>query len=181
MELQDEIWLSQGPELLEHGTAVPQQVLLYFLTGNPGLIEFYRVFLTSLSQQFKSSAESIRYHFVGYSLAGYQLHDHEDEDLLPLSLEGQIDHVEAKLSRTAIELQGQQRQACATKKVPVRPLPVILVGHSVGTYMILQLIARRQKAQAANDMDAKADYELVGGICLFPTIVGPLMGTERVC
>jgi alpha-beta hydrolase superfamily lysophospholipase len=172
MGFQDAIWLTRGPKLLDGHHAVPQQVLLYFITGNPGLIEYYRKYLTILTKEFASADSNILYHFVGFSLGGYELHGFQQESRLPLSLQEQVKHVEESISETAFELQSQQRTASDTKWWPIQKhLPVILVGHSVGAYIMLEIISRRQKWQREVQDPREAPFKLIGGICLFPTII----------
>jgi pimeloyl-ACP methyl ester carboxylesterase len=172
MALQDTIWLTQGPKLFDNKQTVPQQLLIYFITGNPGLIEYYRNYLTSLCKGFASENCNILYHFVGFSLGGYELHDFQEESRLPLSLQEQVKHVEESISETAFELETQQRKASGIRDRPdQKHLPVILIGHSVGAYIMLEIIARRQWWQREMQDPREPPFKLVGGICLFPTIV----------
>lgn len=175
MQLQNQIWLNGGPKLLDSEKSVPQQVLVYFITGNPGLIEYYRIFLTSLSKEFESEQHNERYHFVGSSLPGFQLHGFPGENFeksLPLSLQDQVEYVQGSVPRLAAGLQREQRLICRTRGLtPPPPLPVILVGHSVGTYITLEVIAWRQTQQQNEETTETEDYQIIGGVCLFPTII----------
>lgn len=155
----------------------PQPVLIYFIPGNPGLVEYYRAFSVHLCKALQVGEEDIAYHFIGRSLAGFSIHSnirsdaihpHPPAEKLPISLEDQVSFVERQIEVLASREQTKHRTRCTQDKPP--PMPVILVGHSVGTYIMMQVIERRQSRQKA-DKDSQPDHEIVGGICLFPTIV----------
>jgi pimeloyl-ACP methyl ester carboxylesterase len=133
--------------------------LLYFITGNPGLVGYYTNFFKTLHELLsgtgKSPASNV-FHIYGQSLAGFE----EDEKFLdgphsttPYSLEDQI-----RISLRTIE----------ELKIPDGPRQgqdydsVILMGHSVGSYILLEVIQRLKK------LDSKV--KIKAGILLFPTI-----------
>ena len=140
-----------------------QDVLIYMITGNPGLITYYRPFLSSLHNLLQSSPISQRANFYicGYSLAGFDTSPAGDgqSSKSPVGLKATIDDTE-NLLYSHVEL--HQRSYAANG----RSLKVILMGHSVGAYILLELIQHhKKKVDSGNE-----DFDLIGGILLFPTI-----------
>ncbi|KAK5167547.1 uncharacterized protein LTR77_007246 [Saxophila tyrrhenica] len=153
---------------------IRQNVLVYFIPGNPGLIEYYSAFADYLTRALEKENKDTLYHFMGTSLPGFHVNPQPDDevDKLPLSLEEQVGLAANFIAVAARHDQELFRRQCETSGLPrPGPLPVILVGHSVGTYITLQTIARRQAQQKNESAAEEADFEIVGGICLFPTII----------
>ena len=138
-----------------------QDYLIYFITGNPGLISFYQPFLSHLHSQLvgHSATKHARFHICGHSFKGMEVTrnaEHGGPPTSPLGLEEQIRwqddllyaHVDSHRDRT-----GNNPK-------------VILMGHSVGAYILLELI---QRHPSRIERGAK-DFDLIGGILLFPTI-----------
>lgn len=173
VEIQDSIWLPLNSSLPEAYPLQAREVLLYFITGNPGLIEFYRTFLTRLSRNINSYQGEALYHIVGSSLGGFSINDSDRQTKLPLSLGNQVVHVETQIQEVVEVLQRRRNNdSVRTEQAPPVRLPVILVGHSVGAYILLELISRRQEAQRdVSSTPRPPGIEIVGGICLFPTVV----------
>lgn len=134
-------------------------VLIYFIPGNPGLIEYYRSFLVYVQEELQSSNVIL----YGASHDGFEFHaqtsstESGQSHPPPYSLREEIDGVKFKLQRKAREIAAQQ---------PGQPLQVILVGHSVGTYILLEVLEWWQSQPHEHEV-----FTLVSGICLFPTIV----------
>ncbi|PQE13595.1 major facilitator superfamily transporter protein [Rutstroemia sp. NJR-2017a BVV2] len=57
----------------------PTYNLIFFITGNPGLISYYEPFLSTLHAHL-SSSNTPHYHIFGQSLAGFETHDDIAED-----------------------------------------------------------------------------------------------------
>ena len=174
MALEDSIFVRPPPQdLIAKGSG--QHVLVYFITGNPGLIEYYREFLTDLSTLLHSKTKETMYHVIGPSLGGFELQRGVDarQKHPPYNLRDQIIIVEKEITRNAIEAQKLRRRGSDDfNRISTQPLPVILVGHSVGAYILLELIGRRQTMQmACVGSRVEATSEINGGICLFPTVV----------
>jgi len=146
--------------------------LVYFITGNPGLIEYYRTFLTHLygllstsssSSSSSSSIHSPNFHIFGRSLSGFEVDDVCSKDKstgFPYSLREQITRSGNALKELAGDLKGKDG----------RQPKVILVGHSVGSYILLELI-RELREGLARGGEVDVGVDVVGGICLFPTVV----------
>ena len=137
-----------------------QDYLIYFLTGNPGLILYYQPFLSKLHSllAFHSSTASARFHICGHSLRGFEFQDAKNVDLPeePLSLAEQIEYQDYLLYR---HIRSHRDRTGNTPKV-------ILMGHSVGAYILLELIKNHPKRIE----EGERDFDLIGGVLLFPTI-----------
>ncbi|MCJ1266275.1 hypothetical protein MMC22_006158 [Lobaria immixta] len=139
-----------------------QDFLIFMITGNPGLIKYYEEFLSHLHDRLSDSSTSrlARFYICGSSLKGFD--DSESEmggkPAALVGLEDQIDYTERLLFQ-----QIKHREATAPKEKPPK---VILMGHSVGAYILLELIRRHPEAVGKY----RSDFDLIGGILLFPTI-----------
>ncbi|KAL9631357.1 MAG: hypothetical protein Q9164_005940 [Protoblastenia rupestris] len=135
-----------------------QGYLVLFISGNPGLISFYEPFLSRLSSLLSSSnSGNARFHVCGHSFRGFELSPSTKQHEGPFGLEDQIEHQEQLLTHHVKEYRD------ATGRIP----KVILMGHSVGAYVLLELIRRHVAAVSKKDVE---DFDLIGGILLFPTI-----------
>ena len=166
-EENDEDKICYGPSA-DSSDGKSQEYLIYFLPGNPGLIRYYKPFLFRLYTLLSScsTTEPARFHICGYSHSGFET-AHRGKKFEPLGLQQQIkdqeqclyDHIESHRNRT-----GQN-------------FKVILMGHSVGCYMLLELIQQHRnkiqeliKQHGDNIEGGEEDFDLIGGILLFPTI-----------
>jgi Lipid-droplet associated hydrolase len=129
--------------------------LIYFITGNPGLISYYNTFFQTLHELLTSSTASASniFHIHGQSLAGFEDDATKPFRLTPYSLENQISH-------SLSTLQGLQIPSGPKKSQPYTS--VVLIGHSVGSYILLELINRLRKSSSPLTIKA--------GILLFPTV-----------
>jgi pimeloyl-ACP methyl ester carboxylesterase len=93
--------------------------------GNPGLISYYEPFMASLSARFPSASVH------GISHAGHSPHVPASARRL-FTLDEQIDHKAAFVSQL-------QRERLATGARG----PLVVVGHSVGAYMAMRVLATR--------------------------------------
>lgn len=144
------------------------------IPGNPGLIEYYRDFLDHLGKNLASGSSNVQYVLGGRSLGGFELTApiSQPKDATfntpPFNLQQQVSFVEAQVNAEAKRLRNEQSNAHAA----IAPLRIILIGHSIGAYILLEIIARRQAQQHLNHSSpTDAVFEIAGGICLFPTIV----------
>jgi pimeloyl-ACP methyl ester carboxylesterase len=140
--------------------------LIYFLTGNPGLIEYYRVFLTHLYGLLSRDTDSnrdVEFQVYGRSLSGFEMSSSEIKTYKyrkdpPYGLQDQIRHAEDDVVELVEEVKDQ---GC-------RDVRVVLVGHSVGAYMSLEIVRRlRAHGLAGEDFDTR----ITGVVGLFPTVV----------
>lgn len=140
----------QGHILLD--TALPDDTkrkqtpqLIYFITGNPGLISYYHTFLSLLSKSLcDRSEEKPPYIIYGASLFGFEIGT--DKPTLtstsasslapgtyavlsqgpPYSLLAQVNLTFQRLQSMIGQIQG--------------PVHVTLIGHSVGAYIALEVV-----------------------------------------
>ncbi|KAI4165905.1 MAG: hypothetical protein LQ342_000336 [Letrouitia transgressa] len=133
-----------------------EEFLIFHIPGNPGLIPYYEPFLVTL-QKLLSSLESARFYICGYSLLGFETAGgHTAKPSQLVGLQDQINYIENLLYDKVEKIRA------ATG----RPPKVIIMGHSVGAYILLEIVLRhRKKIQSPDE-----DFDLIGGILLFPTI-----------
>ncbi|KAF2669088.1 hypothetical protein BT63DRAFT_413555 [Microthyrium microscopicum] len=131
-----------------------ERYLVFLITGNPGLVEYYRSFLNilygGLSKKYGPGADvrNVVFEVYGRSMAGFEVGAADDEYVdnkskVPkwarrkkyYSLDEQIDIVEKRLVECVEQL---TRGAGRAPKI-------ILVGHSVGAYILLELVRRHRE------------------------------------
>lgn len=138
-----------------------QEYLIFLIPGNPGLIPFYDPFLSTLHDLLQDSPalQSAKFHICGHSFAGFEAVAEDVRNPPPLAgLQKQIEYVDNLLYSRVDEI--RQKAGGQTPKV-------ILMGHSVGAYILLEIIRRHP---ARIQRDGSQDFDLIGGILLFPTI-----------
>ncbi|KAI9714866.1 MAG: hypothetical protein M1820_000155 [Bogoriella megaspora] len=139
--------------------------MIYMIPGNPCLMTFYGPFLSTLFSLLDSEASSRKFsaHVGGYTLPGFEstTGSRMGGVELPASLRSQVRHTEEliKLGHNNIVRQN-------TSSHDDRPPKVILIAHSVGAYIALEILRRRVQGQ--NDM---LKIDIVGGVFVCPTIV----------
>ncbi|KAI1312903.1 hypothetical protein F5Y03DRAFT_203763 [Xylaria venustula] len=135
-------------------------VLIFFVPGNPGLIGYYNPFLSALRDLIDSNTtlDTVNFHIHGQSLAGFVEQDHEPftSQRKPHDLEYQIRHILKSVSSLRIESGPKQGQPYDH---------VLLIGHSVGAYIVLETCHR-----VLRDPPLAPELKLTSGILLFPTI-----------
>ena len=167
--LVDEIHLHREPN--QDSSSSRQQYLIFFITGNPGLISYYDVFLNHLYALVcaNDSLKDGDFEVYGRSLSGFEIKDElsYSDDGPPYSLEAQIENVERNLESFLQKATSAETQHSSKPKV-------ILVGHSVGTYIIFEILRRRQEHNTSLENRANGHsppFEILGGILLFPTVM----------
>lgn len=155
--------------LLPASNGPSKSVLIFFIPGNPGLVEYYRQFLAHIKKRLSSlvahddkSSQQIQYFIHGASLAGFDISGSRKipsaTEGLPLSLDAQVEDVYRRLEATAarVRLENDIKG----------DLPVVVMGHSIGAFMTLQVVAKWQKLAKQH----QTAMRLSAGVCLFPTI-----------
>lgn len=125
-----------------------EPLLIFLLPGNPGLVSYYRSYLAHLHSLCASALPRISTTIHACSLSGFSTTPHNTP---LLDLNGQIAYMDAALGQA-------WNEACAAAG---RDVKVVLLGHSVGAYMLLELVRRRRGG----------NMRIVGGVCLTPTVV----------
>lgn len=179
------------------GAKDKDHVLVFFITGNPGLVEYYRTFLTLIFDSLRSVHAGLEITVAGTSLAGFQVSSssfslpsldgsgvgRQGESKGPVGLEDQISYVEQALRKRVREIREEGKRT-----------RIVLIGHSVGSYILLEVL-RRWKERRSDSVDSNSnvhrnndsgndghggssrgsvhgseDVEIMAGICLFPTV-----------
>ncbi|KAJ5794855.1 hypothetical protein N7457_001454 [Penicillium paradoxum] len=149
------------------GSSSDQKTTIFFISGNPGLIGYYHPFLSLLSKHLDESKNDASpnpqsFQIYGCSLGGFEIDEqsssspHNGADL---DLESQICFVQEKLAT----LMGDT--AIDQSNLDVKPRrKVILIGHSVGAYIAMEILRRHREASP------RSNFDIVGGTMLFPTV-----------
>ncbi|KAL2268926.1 hypothetical protein VTJ83DRAFT_3772 [Remersonia thermophila] len=168
--------------------------LICMIPGNPGLIGYYEPFLATLRQLLdeKEAQPSCRhaFHIHGRNLLGFADEDHEPAfgaltdgpegpaAAEPFNLEDQIrgvcEHL-GRLNRSAPPGDGNNPQHGSRAGGFDE---IILMGHSVGAYITVEVFhrhylarkAQRNRQQQPPSHDAFAALPLTSAILLFPTL-----------
>lgn len=143
--------------------------LIYFLTGNPGLIDYYVPFLAHLRTRLDAIEAAhnhkVTHHIYGRDLAGFNEADHRvpfnTTDNPPFNVEAQIQH-----SLKHLQAANAIPTGAAGTRAGEAFDEVILIGHSFGTYVALELFHRH-----LHDPEGFAPrLRLRTGVLLFATI-----------
>lgn len=144
-----------------------RQCLIYFITGNPGLIDYYGPFLSHLRTllntiESQNQNQKVAFHIYGRNLAGFDDTDHPQ----PFNTTSNPPH------DVEYEVQSCLKHLVAANSIstpgPRQGQPfdeVILMGHSLGTYIALELFHRH-----LHDPAVAPGLNLKSGILLFATI-----------
>jgi len=147
---------------LHNGTAGDEYVV-YMLPGNPCIMTYYQPFLAKLFSSLNEALapRNLSAHVGGYTLPGFRLQqDHMDGISLPASYRAQIGHSEELIKLALKRHVGSENDGGIVK----RP-KVILVAHSAGTYITLEILKRYAGGQ--NDL---SDVHIVGAVLVCPTV-----------
>ncbi|KAJ5619199.1 hypothetical protein N7510_003183 [Penicillium lagena] len=145
---------------------------IFFISGNPGLISYYHPFLSLLADQLTVSEGS-----GGFELPEDKIQTSNDRNPKPspkvYGLEDQIHFVHGKLhtlvtanSKTTLSQTRGADAAIATATAPPRQ-KVILIGHSVGAYIAMEILRRHRETAGSKS----AEFDIIGGVMLFPTVM----------
>ncbi|XP_064480283.1 lipid droplet-associated hydrolase-like isoform X3 [Ornithodoros turicata] len=101
--------------------------ILILIPGNPGIIDYYEEFLKEIYQAFGGAV-----HVCGISHAGH--------NELPCTLS--FPDFSANPELYGLDGQIQHKLSFLDENIPVTR-PILLAGHSIGAYMILQIMEKR--------------------------------------
>ncbi|KAL2220065.1 hypothetical protein M432DRAFT_652993 [Thermoascus aurantiacus ATCC 26904] len=150
-------------------TTTTTTITIFFIPGNPGLIAYYHAFLALLSSALSGPSvvdgrRASRFRIYGASLGGFEV----DEE---------IDFVEGRLrsvmSNGSSDHDGWKQPPTATTTATAAKPQVILVGHSVGAYIAMEILRRHREGRREDDdgYDAAFAFDIVGAVLLFPAVV----------
>ncbi|KAF2265457.1 hypothetical protein CC78DRAFT_493357 [Lojkania enalia] len=148
--------------------------IIYYIPGNPGLIEYYRIFLTHLYGLLTSNLESsgrkrgrdVEVLIHGRSLAGFETSG-IDDGVVNDGIGPPYD-VEHQIVRSENAVKDVAKRARKGGRYDVR---IILMGHSLGTYVSMEVL-RRLRTASAKDRNGEGDgVRVIGAVCLFTTIM----------
>ncbi|OAQ95834.1 hypothetical protein LLEC1_01376 [Akanthomyces lecanii] len=128
--------------------------LIYFIPGNPGVVEFYTDFLRSLRAMLDKTGNETAYDVYGRNLFGFHDDDHDpfSSQNPPFDLEAQVEGIWADI---ASQRHGYNNDQLYDS--------IILIGHSIGAYIAVETFHRQS-------INPKANLNLKHGFLLFPTI-----------
>ncbi|KAK3686123.1 hypothetical protein B0T22DRAFT_467385 [Podospora appendiculata] len=145
-----------------------RQCLIYLIPGNPGLAGYYAPFLATLRQlldETEAKNPETAFHLYVQNLLGFDDGDHDPpfgtDGTTPFNLEDQICHVYDRL----VELNSPPSSSTGA---PVYD-EVIVMGHSVGSYIAVEVFHRHHLRMASAKANA-TNLNLKAGILLFPTV-----------
>ncbi|KIW09403.1 uncharacterized protein PV09_00297 [Verruconis gallopava] len=166
-----------GPNPSSH---IKRRYLVYFITGNPGLVEYYDAFLLHLymilgpENDRKLFSSENAFDIYAASIPGFDFADPDNayerwkrmglNHAPPFSLNEVIDGMEAELWG-AVELTKRDGEQ----------LEVIIMGHSLGSFITLELIQRHRRRLENGQNEPCV---ITAGICLFATVVD-IASSER--
>ena len=215
------------PTSQHHKTQRQRRYLVYFITGNPGLIAYYHSYLHALHSSLHSTTtcteDDPTYRVYGRSLAGFELNNVVDtvgrsgeRKRRVYSLQEQIEYVECGMLDVATSMRREEEIVSNPDLVEEsssvvkcnnvhearngghyntskesrqeQPVQVILVGHSVGAYIAMEILQRHKHRLRKHDTASKGitksngedknkamknvrdAIDVAGVICLFPTV-----------
>jgi hypothetical protein len=139
----------------------PSPYHVFFLPGNPGLVEYYAGFLESLHRELNDGRSQpgpfSKFHVVGRSFPGFEIESDPSSkqqsrlysltEMVDVTLDELRKYVDRSLEESRTE----------TPKI-------ILAGHSFGTFALTEVMERLQLEQSTEK------FQIIGGVLLFPPI-----------
>ncbi|KAL9049581.1 MAG: hypothetical protein Q9162_007150 [Coniocarpon cinnabarinum] len=129
---------------------------ILFISGNPGLIAYYKTFLNRIHEQVNAQNPAVGVAVYGKSLGGFEVNK-QSKDIRLHSLADQVKHI-----HNVVNDLGRILAQNASS-----PVPLTLVGHSAGTYILLRCLQEYDQSMT----NTSATMKVVAGILLFPTVV----------
>uniref|UniRef100_A0A093UUG0 Lipid droplet-associated hydrolase n=1 Tax=Talaromyces marneffei PM1 TaxID=1077442 RepID=A0A093UUG0_TALMA len=134
---------------------------IFFLPGNPGLVEYYAKFLSLLHSALNQAPSTTQFNIAGCSYAGF-----ETENSSSKENDGKLYDITEQVTFCLDQLQEYINGGTKDMLAETKP-KVILIGHSFGTFVIAEIMKRLYTSSA---QDEKQNYEIIGNIHLFPPI-----------
>lgn len=158
-----------------------KHILVFFVPGNPGFIDYYEPFLRTLrslldeveDRSRRDGRQDTRFHILGRNLLGFE--DGDDGGGAygpgPFPLDTQIRGVLDAVAAARIDLgqEGGPRHGGAFDEV-------VLMGHSVGSYIALDVFRRHRQALPSSKRVPAASSTSRP----LPSVRDPLGGTDHL-
>ena len=140
---------------------IPATHHLVFLPGNPGCIAYYEAYLAHLSTLLHSKPSGSGVALYGFSYANFS---GESKGLI-VSLQGQIEFAEREVERYVRGLKREDGDG---------PVRVILVGHSLGSWIGLEIIRRWREREVRGEEEGREEGQMriVGYLGVWATVTG---------
>jgi pimeloyl-ACP methyl ester carboxylesterase len=136
-----------------------EEYIVYFVPGNPCIMTYYEPFLAKLFSTLNTALASrkLSTHVGGYTLPGFRLKPGPLEHIQPpFSLQDQVKHTEDLITfalKEHVELTTVSDGAQRPK--------VILVSHSMGTYITHEILKRH-----ASGEHGLSNVDIVGAVLI---------------
>ncbi|EFX02054.1 hypothetical protein CMQ_2103 [Grosmannia clavigera kw1407] len=167
------VWLSYPSSRKDSGETAVKHCLFYLIPGNPGFIEYYATFLSALRGLLDEIEDksSIRFTILGRNLLGFDDGDNGDDGsgsygLRPFDLDTQIQAAMDAIAAARIDTNHGPRHGEPFDEV-------FLSGHSVGSYIALEVFRRHQelmKQPTTSAATGVSHLRLRAGFLLFATL-----------
>lgn len=171
-----------------------KNTIIFFIPGNPGLLGYYHEFLSLLAT---SSSQTSQCTIAGFSLGGFDIslsappkdlaEVQHPKDSSPASgslysLKDQINLTHGRVRALVERLKQQAHAAASASTSPAtnkgeinantpKSYQVLLIGHSVGAYIALEVIRLLHFEHSQTYRDGEPSYTILGAILLTPTVV----------
>ncbi|OAA58123.1 hypothetical protein SPI_07008 [Niveomyces insectorum RCEF 264] len=158
---------------------VAARFIVYIVPGNPGLISFYAAFASTLARLLEDTAtrHNVSVRICGKSLTGFETESSRNAKRRgsPCVSDGPAGLVETVLAAEA-DAHDLARDLVGSSSTSAKaPAKVILVGHSVGAYISMELLRRHsvEEDDPADPADPATPLKrtaVAGSILLFPVL-----------
>lgn len=164
------VFLSYPSPRKDSGETAVKHCLFYLIPGNPGFIEYYATFLSALRELLDEveSKSRIRFTIAGRNLLGFDDGDDGNGSYgsRPFDLDTQIRAAMDAIAAARIDTGHGPRHGEPFDEV-------FLSGHSVGSYIALEVFRRHQemmKKPTASTAKSVSHLRLRAGFLLFATL-----------
>lgn len=194
------------------GAQSESDTTVFFVSGNPGLIGYYHPFLSLLAQNLvngsqpqtqtetSSTTKKTSIQIYGCSLGGFEnpstgavqgiaKNAGQSAQTHLYDLEDQIRFVHQKLeylmhgNNTPTNDASGEPKPGSGSSTPAQKRKVILIGHSVGAYIAMEILRRHREGipdiatlssagpgTGLANSESSSLFDIIGGVMLFPTV-----------
>lgn len=182
---------SEGPrrrtaeprDFIIHRAPAESPYHIFFLPGNPGVLEYYSVFLEGLHNALNNNGDNshdgsgdttIKFHVAGRSLAGFELNtpnsfqqQQSAED--HIQAENKLRNISEQVDFCLYEIRRYMRDesGATTSTGAQTPRKLILIAHSFGAFVVTEILKRLASSSSEAAQDG---FRVIGAVLLFPPI-----------